>query len=387
MNELTQNTLSHLDKLIAFPTVSSESNMDLINYAANFFDDLGADVHLSHNPDGTKANLFASIGPRENGGVVLSGHTDVVPVEGQDWTSDPFSAVHKDDRVIGRGACDMKGFIACALASAPAFQALELTRPLHIALTYDEEVGCLGAPVMLNALADLGIRPNVAIIGEPTGMQIIEGHKGCYEYTTQIRGLEGHGSLPDAGVNAVESAVRIIHELLETGETLRQRAPVDSRFTPPWTTVSVGKIEGGIARNIIAKDCTFEWEIRPVQRSDSDLVWDRLHTLIDGSLLPEMQKRYEGAYIRTETAGEVDGLEPMSDSEATALVRELTGGNTTDVVSFGTEAGLFQNAGISTVVCGPGYIDQAHRPDEFVDVEQLNACLRMIERLKGKLSS
>ena len=212
-----------------------------------------------------------------------------------------------------------------------------------------------------------------------------EGHKGCYEYTTQIRGLEGHGSLPDAGVNAVESAVRIIHELLETGETLRQRAPADSRFTLPWTTVSVGKIEGGIARNIIAKDCTFEWEIRPVQRSDSDLVWDRLHTLIDGSLLPEMQKRYEGAYIRTETAGEVDGLEPMSDSEATALVRELTGGNTTDVVSFGTEAGLFQNAGISTVVCGPGYIDQAHRPDEFVDVEQLNACLRMMERLKGKL--
>ena len=293
MNDLTQNTLSHLDKLIAFPTVSSESNMDLINYAANFFDDIGADVHLSHNPDGTKANLFATIGPRQNGGVVLSGHTDVVPVEGQDWTSDPFSAVHKDDRVIGRGACDMKGFIACALASAPAFQALELTRPLHIALTYDEEVGCLGAPVMLNALADLGIRPNVAIIGEPTGMQIIEGHKGCYEYTTQIRGLEGHGSLPDAGVNAVESAVRIIHELLETGETLRQRAPADSRFTPPWTTVSVGKIEGGIARNIIAKDCTFEWEIRPVQRSDSDLVWDRLHTLIDGSLLPEMQKRYE----------------------------------------------------------------------------------------------
>lgn len=361
--------------------------MDLINYAANFFDDLGVSVQLSHNAEGTKANLFATIGPQENGGVMLSGHTDVVPVEGQDWTSDPFLAVHKGNRVIGRGACDMKGFIACALASAPAFQALELNRPLHIALTYDEEVGCLGAPVMLNALADLGIRPNVAIIGEPTGMQIIEGHKGCYEYTTQIRGLEGHGSLPDAGVNAVESAVRIIHELLETGKTLRERAPADSRFTPPWTTVSVGKIEGGIARNIIAKDCTFEWEIRPVQRSDSDLVWDRLHRLIDGSLLPEMQKRYEGAYIRTETAGEVDGLEPMSDSEATALVRELTGGNGTDVVSFGTEAGLFQKAGISTVVCGPGYIDQAHRPDEFVDVEQLNACLRMMERLQGKLCS
>ncbi len=387
MNDLTQNTLSHLDKLIAFPTVSSESNMDLINYAANFFDDLGVSVQLSHNAEGTKANLFATIGQQENGGVMLSGHTDVVPVEGQDWTSDPFLAVHKGNRVIGRGACDMKGFIACALASAPAFQALELNRPLHIALTYDEEVGCLGAPVMLNALADLGIRPNVAIIGEPTGMQIIEGHKGCYEYTTQIRGLEGHGSLPDAGVNAVESAVRIIHELLETRKTLRERAPADSLFTPPWTTVSVGKIEGGIARNIIAKDCTFEWEIRPVQRSDSDLVWDRLHRLIDGSLLPEMQKRYEGAYIRTETAGEVDGLEPMSDSEATALVRELTGGNGTDVVSFGTEAGLFQKAGISTVVCGPGYIDQAHRPDEFVDVEQLNACLRMMERLQGKLCS
>jgi acetylornithine deacetylase len=386
MNEGVLRSATELtDRLIGFPTVSVDSNLDLIDFAAELLTQLGATVQLTHDPGGNKANLFATIGPNVDGGVVLSGHTDVVPVAGQDWTTDPFTSTHRDGRIYGRGSCDMKGFLACALAMGPQFAQADLKRPVHFALTYDEEVGCVGAPLLLEALSKSGPKPAIAIIGEPTSMKIIEGHKGCYEYTTRVRGLEGHGSLPDAGVSAVEAAVQIISEMMQVGDEFRGRAPASSPFTPPWTTVSIGKIEGGIARNIIAKDCAFEWEMRPVQRSDSDLLWKRVDALVNNSLLPAMRERFDGASVVTETAGEVDGLEPMEGSEAIALVHELTGGNARDVVSFGTEAGLFQNAGISTALCGPGSIDQAHRPDEYVDVSQLGECLGMLSRLTNKL--
>ena len=385
--ESLAETRSILRDLIAFPTVSADSNLELIAYANARLDALGVKTHLTLSPAGDKANLFATIGPDVDGGVVLSGHTDVVPVAGQDWSTDPFQAVEGDGRVYGRGACDMKGFIACALALAPRFAAADLARPLHLALTYDEETGCLGAPVLLAGLAEHGRRPTLCIVGEPTEMRIIEGHKGCHEYTTRFTGLEGHGSRPEAGVNAVEYAARYIGELLATSEALRARAPAGSRFEPPWTTVSVGAIRGGIAHNVIPNRCEVDWEFRPVTAADVAWVKERVWGYANDVLLPAMRAVHAQAAIETETVGEVGGLEPMPQSEAVRVVTELTGGNAVGVVPFGTEAGLFQRAGIPAVVCGPGSIDQAHKPDEFVAIDQLSACLGMIERLLPRLAS
>lgn len=376
-----------LSDLIGIPTVSADSNLELIAYANERLDRIGARTHLTLNPEGTKANLFATIGPDVDGGVILSGHTDVVPVEGQDWTTDPFQAHRAGDRIHGRGACDMKGFIACSLAMASEFAAAKLQRPLHLAFTYDEEVGCMGAPVLIEALRESGRRPSVCIIGEPTGMKVIEGHKGCFEYTTRFEGLEGHGSVPDRGVNAVEYAVRYVSELMRTSDDLKPRAPAASPFDPPWSTISVGRMEGGIAHNVIPNRCAVDWEFRPVNRADADYVRTRIRDYAEQDLLPRMQAVHANASIRLEIVGEVGGLEPMSESEAVALAQALTGGNAVDVVSFGTEAGLFQEAGIPTVVCGPGYIDQAHKPDEYVDLAQLEQCLAMIRNLHARLAA
>ncbi|MGF1609317.1 MAG: M20/M25/M40 family metallo-hydrolase, partial [Kiloniellales bacterium] len=285
----------------------------------------------------------------------------------------------------GRGACDMKGFIACALALAPRFAAADLKRPLHFAFTYDEEVGCLGAQVMLKALAESGRKPSVCIIGEPTEMRIIEGHKGCYEYTTEFGGLEAHGSMPEAGVNAVEYAARFIAKLLDVAEALKARAPQGSAFEPPWSTIQTGLIRGGIARNVIPRDCAVEWEMRPVTRGDADFALGAIRDYAENTLLPQMRARYAEASIVTHVISEVEGLQPMPQSEALDLVQELTGGNSRELVSFGTEAGLYQQLGISTVVCGPGSIAQAHKPDEYVSLDQLGLCLCMIERLIPKL--
>lgn len=382
-HRLLDDTLDILTDLIAFESVSSESNLDLIAYINQRLDQLGTRTHLTLNEDGNKANLFATFGdPEADGGIVLSGHTDVVPVEGQDWSTDPFVATNADGRIYGRGACDMKGFIACAMAFAPQFEDMAKTRPIHLAFTYDEEVGCLGAQVMLKDLAASGRRPALCIIGEPTMMKIIEGNKGCCEYTTHFTGLEGHGSMPDKGVNAIEYAVHYVSRLLDIGATLRTRAPEASRFDPPWSTIQIGRMAGGIARNIIAGSCSVEWELRPVQASDFTFTQEQIRGFVETDLLPRMRAVHPDAAILTETIGEVAGLEPMSQSEAVALVRALTGNtDPTECVAFSTEAGLFQELGIDTVVCGPGSIDQAHKPDEFVALDQLSACLEMMEGL------
>ena len=272
-------TVAHLQELIGFPTVTSEANLALIDYAKRELERLGARTVLTHDADGGKANLFATIGPDVDGGVVLSGHTDVVPVSGQAWDTDPFTAHEADGRIFGRGSCDMKGFIAAALAKAPQFAAADLKRPVHFAFTYDEEIGCFGAPVMLAELTRSGPKPAVAIIGEPTGMRIIEGHKSGYEFTTEFVGLEGHASQPDNGVNAVEYAVRYIARLLELGDAAR-RQPGDDAFDPPWTTVNVGHIAGGIARNVIAKSCSVEWEIRSVTSSQADTMLEAINEYV-----------------------------------------------------------------------------------------------------------
>jgi acetylornithine deacetylase len=375
-----------LGELIGFPTVSSDGNLELITYAASLLSEAGAALSISRDETGEKANLFATLGPLTDGGIVLSGHTDVVPVEGQEWTGDPFAMEERDGKLYGRGACDMKGFIAACLAMAPAFAKLDLKRPLHFAFTYDEEIGCFGARALVDELAKAGVKPSVAIIGEPTEMRVIEGHKGCYEYTTQFTGLEGHASQPDRGVNAVEYAVRYIARLMDLGEELKGRAPANSRFEPPWTTVQVGRMVGGAARNVIAGSCEVEWEMRPVQKSDAAFVKSGIGLYVDDVLRPAMKAVSPDADIVLHTIGEVEGLQVASESEARAIVSELTGATEADVVAFGTEAGLFQAAGMSAVICGPGSIAQAHKPDEYIALDQLQACLDMLGKLKAKIS-
>jgi acetylornithine deacetylase len=376
-----------LGELIAFPTVSSESNLELITYAADLLSSAGATLSFTRDESGSKANLFATLGPAGDGGIVLSGHTDVVPVEGQAWTSDPFAVDEREGRLYGRGACDMKGFIACVLAMAPHYGAMELRRPLHVALTYDEEVGCMGARALVEDLGRMGIHPAAAIIGEPTSMRVIEGHKGCYEYTTEFTGLEGHGSRPELGVSAVEYAARYVGRLLDLRPALEARAPAGSRFTPPWTTLQVGRIAGGVAHNVIAGHCAVDWEMRPVQRADADFVKAEIGAYVEGELKPAMRRVCAHADIVTHTVGEIAGLAVVEQSEARDIVFALTGQDEADVVAFGTEAGLFQALGMSVVVCGPGSIEQAHKPDEYVALDQLTACLNMLEGLGGKLAA
>lgn len=379
----TKEILRHL---IGFPTVSTDSNLDLIAYAADLLNHVGAQVDIQTAPCGTKANLFATLGPQRDGGILLAGHSDVVPVEGQDWSSDPFTLTEREGRLYGRGTCDMKGFIAAVLAMAPDYATQVRNRPLHIALTYDEETGCFGAQHLARVLQDHQITPGIAIVGEPTSMKIIEGHKGCYEYCTRFRGLEGHGSLPDLGVNAVEMAVRYVSRLLQIKDQLRDMAPADSPFDPPWTSVNVGQMQGGVARNVIASEAQVDWEMRPVCEADADYVKTSLHDYAEQELLPMMRAVHPGASIQTEVVAEVGPLVPATPNEARAIVAALTGRNDAGQVAFGTEAGIYQALGTDVVVCGPGSIEQAHKADEYLSLDQLAACLSMLEGLKGRLS-
>jgi acetylornithine deacetylase len=367
--------------------VSSLSNFAMIEYLADRLDDAGAKVEVMFDSTGQKANLFATLGPETDGGIVLSGHSDVVPAADHDWTSDPFTMVERDSKLYGRGTCDMKGFIAATVALAPLFAKAVKTRPLHFAFTYDEEVGCIGAINLAENLRARGYSPSVAIIGEPTNMRIIEGHKGCHEYSTHFHGLAGHGSAPERGVNAVEYATRYVGRLLELRQDLHLLAPKDSRFDPPHSTVSVGAFTGGVAHNVIASMARVDWEMRPVQKSDVDYVKANLRSYCEDDLLPAMRAVFPDASIETEIIGEVVGLEPTDSNEAKRIVSELTGANSADLVSFGTEAGIFQALGMDVVLCGPGSIEQAHKADEFVSLDQLAQCVTMLERLGEKLSA
>ncbi|WP_371223333.1 acetylornithine deacetylase [Roseovarius sp. 2305UL8-3] len=385
MASYLDDTVSLLGELIAYPTVSTDSNLEMISHLANRLEESGARVDLFHDSTGAKANLFATLGPDADGGIVLSGHSDVVPVVDQVWSSDPFEMAERENRLYGRGSCDMKGFIAAAVAMAPTYAAVVRDRPLHFAFTYDEETGCFGARDLIDSLRARDIQPGVAIIGEPTSMRIIEGHKGCYEYSTHFHGLAGHGSSPDHGVNAVEYAARYINRLLELKDDLRARAPADSRFEPPWTTISTGALHGGVAHNVIASAAQLDWEMRPVQATDADFVKGELQRYCEDVLLPAMRAVHPEAGIETEVIGEIQGLTPASESEAKDILMELTGANGADVVAFGTEAGIFQDYGLSAVICGPGSIEQAHKADEHVEISQLRQCLEMLERLAQKL--
>lgn len=375
-----------LGDLIAFPTVSVDSNLALIDYVAAYLAEYGARVEVIKDDTGAKANLFATLGPDQaKGGIILSGHTDVVPITDQDWSSDPFVMEERDGRLYGRGTCDMKGFIACALAMVPAFAKANLQAPLHFAFTYDEETGCLGGQALVEDLRARGVTPDIAIIGEPTMMQIVEAHKGCFEYTTTFHGCEGHGSKPDAGVNAAEYAARYVGRLMELREALKARVPDASPFDPPHTTINIGRIAGGVAHNVIAGLAEVDWEMRPVQVSDADFVKSEIAAYVNEVLLPAMHAVDPRAGIDTYTIAEVVGLEPMTENAARQLVAELTGQNSALTVPFGTEAGLFQSLGMSAVVCGPGSIEQAHKPDEYIELSQMQQCLDMLAKLAPRL--
>src|SRR5579884_3249651 len=364
-----------LERLVGFDTTSAKSNLDLIRWIADYLAGHGVASALTHDPAGTKANLFATIGPSDRGGVILSGHTDVVPIAGQAWSSDPFDLSERDGRLYGRGAADMKGFIALALALVPRAVAL------HLAFTYDEEVGCFGAPVLIDALPEGAARPQLAIIGEPTSMQIANAQKGCHFHRTRVVGLEAHSSATDRGVSAIAAAAEIIGRIERLAAAARTRARPESGFHPAYTTCNVGRIAGGTAINIIARECEFDWDLRPLPGEDAEALKVEIDAFIAADLLPRMRAVFPGAAIETETIVAVPPLVPDRASPAEALARRLTGANTTTTVSFASEAGLFQRAGIPAIVCGPGSIDVAHQPDEFISRDQLAEGRQFLDRL------
>ena len=316
----------------------------------------------------------------------MSGHTDVVPVAGQDWRSDPFRleirpADHGSDRLYGRGTADMKGFIALCLAMVPQALADPLEIPLHLAFSYDEEIGCLGVPELIRSLPEGAARPRLAIIGEPTDMQVANAHKGIHFLRTRVTGHEAHSSTPERGVNAIAAAAEIIAEVGRLAIESRAAARPESRFDPPYTSFNIGSIAGGTAVNIIARDCTFEWEFRPIPGEDGAALQRRIEKFITADLLPRMRAGHPDAAVETQTMARVPPLVPDPNSPAEALARQLTGANATTTIAFATEAGLFQAAGIPAIICGPGSIDVAHKPDEFITRDQLAAGEAFLDRL------
>ncbi|NBC97183.1 MAG: acetylornithine deacetylase [Deinococcus-Thermus bacterium] len=377
--------LATLERLIGYPTVSADSNFALIAYLAERLESAGATVELLTDASGSKANLWATLGPDTPGGLVLSGHTDVVPVDDAYWTSDPFVMREDDGRLYGRGTCDMKGFIAACIGALPALAATRHEKPIHFAFTYDEEVGCVGARHLVDHLRAVEARPAMALIGEPTSMRIVDGHKGCCEYSTRFRGAEGHGSRPELGVNAVEYATRYVARLMELRGALAAAPPEGSRFEPPHTTISVGALTGGVAHNVIPGLAQVDWEMRPVAWDDALRVKDDLARFCDEVLLPEMRAISPGAGVETEVVGEVVGLEPRAENGARDMVASLLGTNGADLVAFGTEAGLFQGIGLDAIVCGPGDIAQAHKPDEFIAVAELERAIALLQGIAAKV--
>mgnify|MGYP003675538252 CR=1 FL=1 len=372
-----------IDDLVAFDTTSRESNLELIGFVRDYLAGFGVDSALVHNEDGRKANLYATVGPDRDGGVVLSGHTDVVPVDGQDWSSDPFAVREADGRLYGRGTADMKGFIATALALVPEMQARPLSAPLHFALSYDEEVGCLGVHGLIDHLKTLTTRPKAVIVGEPTSMKVVNAHKGACALTTRVHGLEAHSSATDKGLNSIFHAAELIQFIAELAE--EAKLTVNERFDPPYTTVHVGTIQGGTALNIIPKETSFRWEFRSIPGHDDDGLIARFNRFAEDVVLPKMRAIYPQAAIETRIGAHVVPLMPQDGSAAETLVLALAGSNATHAVSYCTEAGIFQEFGVPTVICGPGSIDVAHKPDEYVELSQVAECESFLRGLIGHL--
>jgi acetylornithine deacetylase len=380
MPERSITPQSMLAKLVAFDTTSREANLPLIEFVEDYLDLWGvAHIRVDYEA-GRKTNLYATIGPDIEGGVVLSGHTDVVPVDGQAWSSDPFTLAERAGRLYGRGSCDMKGFLAVALALVPEFKARALRIPIHLTLSCDEEVGCKGVRPLVAHMREHLKRPGAVIVGEPTSMQVVNAHKSAITFSTEVIGHEAHSSATDKGVNAIMVAGELLAELNRIRADVENAGDPSGRFDPPYSTVHVGLIEGGTAKNIIPRRCAIQWETRLLPDADPEMVPRRFEAFARG-LVPSMKAIATQAGIDHREVNQVPGLAPEPNSPAENLVLHLTGANSTHAVSYATEAGLFQQIGIPAVICGPGSIDQAHKPDEYVELEQLENCASFLRRL------
>lgn len=373
-----------LQTLVAFDTTSRNSNLALIETVRDALAHQGVVSSLHYSKERNKANLFATL-PAANGntqgGIVLSGHTDVVPVDGQDWQTDPFTLTEKNGAWYGRGTADMKGFIATALALVPDFLALPRQQPLHLALSYDEEVGCIGAPVMLQELLARGQQADGCVVGEPTGMQVVVAHKGVNLFRCHVHGKAAHSSLTPQGCNAIEYAAMLICRIREIAEHFKQHGPYDQAFDVPFTTMTTNMIGGGIALNTIPERCEFSYEFRNLPGLQPKALAAQVEQYVQDVLLPRMRKEYEGARIDITTGASAPALEASEQDAITALARALTQDNAVRKVAYGTEAGLFQQAGIPSIVCGPGHIQVAHKANEFVEIAQIQACENFLRKL------
>lgn len=369
-----------LARLVAFDTTSHKSNLEIVAFIEDYLLQHGVASLRVVAGDGLKANLYATIGPSDRGGIALSGHTDVVPVDGQTWSSDPFKLRSEGGRHFARGACDMKGYLACMLAAVPDFKQRKLKTPIHLAFSYDEEVGCLGVRPMIAELGKRLAKPRLVIVGEPTNMQVVDAHKGPVRWQVEVTGRAAHSSMAHLGVNAITYAARLITELERMEADLKVTSH-DDRFNPPFATLQVTKLEGGTANNIIPIFCRFGFEVRALPGVDVDAIEQRIRTFAETNCLPEMLRVADEAAISILRANTVPPFAAEPDSEATSLALKLTGQNGTHTVSYATEAGLFQDAGSASIVCGPGDIAQAHTPDEWIADSEINKCMGFMARL------
>lgn len=377
--------LDSISKAIGFSTVSRESNLALIEWAQVRLEALGARCRLTYDSERKKANLFATLGPDAPGGVVLSGHTDVVPVDGQKWDTDPFRAEIEGERIYGRGTADMKGFVAAALALAPEFVANGLRQPLHFALSYDEEIGCIGVRGLIADLTAAGIKPAAVLVGEPTSMRVVIGHKGKHGYRCTVRGLSCHSAYAPQGVNAVEAAAEVIAYLKSMARRFRDQGPHDALFDVTHTTVHTGVVEGGTALNIVPKECSFDFEFRHLPGDDPQKLFEEVQSYAESQLAPEMQRIDPTSGFQWEVLSIMPGLDIAADSSPARFALGLTDFRDIGKVSYGTEAALFQQAGMPAVVCGPGSIEQAHKPNEYVALDQIAQCEAYLRRLMQRM--
>ncbi|HUI35499.1 MAG TPA: acetylornithine deacetylase [Stellaceae bacterium] len=373
-------------RLVGFDTTSRNSNLALIEFVRDYLDSNKVTSELVFAEDRNKANLYATIGPQDRGGIMLSGHTDVVPVDDQDWRSDPFKIVEQEGRLYGRGSADMKSFIAVVLTLVPELVRRKLRTPIHLSFSYDEEVGCIGVRRLISVLGQRPNRPRLAIVGEPTSMQIGVAHKGKHVYRCHVHGHEAHSSQVNYGVNAVEAAAELVTHLKAMARRKRDEGPFDPDFDPSYTSIHTGLIHGGTALNIVPKDCEFDFEFRPLPGEDVDALIGELRDLAATKLVPEMRAVQPHTGINIDDVSAAPALSTPVDAEVTQLVAALTGENATTKVAFGTEGGLFSAAGIPTVICGPGSIDQAHKPDEYVELDQIARCEAFLKRLIDRVS-
>jgi acetylornithine deacetylase len=378
-------TTDLLERLVAFDTTSRNPNLALIGFVRDYLDALGVPYRISGDPAAHKANLHAVIGPREAGGLALSGHVDTVPVDGQAWTGDPFALRRQDGKLFARGSCDMKGFVAACLAAVPDFQARKLVRPLHLFISYDEEVGCQGVKRLLQDMDESGLRPDLCVVGEPSGMKPIGAHKGKFDLRISIRGLTGHSSEVSKGVNAVQAAGEAIAWVAREARRLAAEGPFEEGFDPPHTTIHVGTVQGGTILNIIPDRAVFTMEWRFIPGDSPHRHLERMQAWISETIEPAMKAVDPACGFAYDVALEMPGMELPPDHALVSVVKQITGSNTTGKVSYGTEGGFYQKAGIPTIICGPGHIAQAHQPDEWIAETELAACDRFVRRLAERL--